>query len=270
MAMPNDLILIRHGESEANIVQKQINDLGEDASVDLAGKHDGYVRLSPTGVKQAQSAGAWLKEHNLATFDRYCVSPFARARETAGYLALDGDWRIDDRLREQNWGIFNLLSWDQIQNLDPASRNLREQFHWYWQPRDGESLASGVRARFESLLSSLNRKTDGKKVIAATHGGYMNAARFVLERITPEKWKEDFDNGDHRIFNAHILHYTRLDPETGQQAPYLKWRRAICPWDESLSWDDGKWIEISARTYNDQELLEFANLHPHLLEAKNN
>ncbi len=269
MAMPNDLILIRHGESEANIVQKQINDLGEEAPVDLAGKHDGFIRLSPAGVSQAQSAGMWLKDNNLANFDRYYVSPFARARETAAYLTLEGEWRIDDRIREQNWGIFNLLSWDEIQNVDPVSRKLRDQSHWYWQPRDGESLASEVRGRFESWLGSLRRQCTDKKVIAITHGGYMNAARFVLEKTTPEKWKQDFDNQDHRIFNAHILHYTRIDPKTGQQAPYLKWRRAICPWDKSLSWNDGKWTEISAQTYSDQELLEFASLHPHLLESNN-
>ncbi len=265
MAAPNDLIFIRHGESEANIVQRQ----GYDPGSDLAGKHDGYVRLTPAGVKQAQSAGAWLKSQKLSKFSHYYVSPFARARETAGYLGLNGDWRIDDRLREQNWGTFNLLSWDKIQNIDPASRSLHEQFHWYWQPRDGESLASEVRGRFESWFSSVQRQATAEKVIAATHGGYMNAARFVLERITPEKWKEDFDNGDHRIFNSHILHYTRLNPKTGERAPYLKWRRAICPWDESLSWDNGNWIEIEPQTYSDQELLEFASLHPHLLEASN-
>lgn len=271
MAMPDDLILIRHGESEANIVQG-INsgkiDIEKQIADDYPNHYDRTIRLTKRGISQAHDTGKWLKANNLLDLNRYYVSPFARTLETAANLTIDGDWYIDDRLREQSWGQYNLLSWDKIQEDNPLSFKIRQHNHWYWRPRGGETLAGDVRERFESFLTTLHRKAANEKVIAVSHGGWIQAARFVLERLTPDEWLLQFRDPAYRLWNCQTLHYTRINPETGEKAPYLKWRRSICPWDETLSWNDGQWVEINAKKYSDKKLLEEVEKHQHLLPSE--
>ena len=72
MTMPRDLLFIRHGESEANIVQKR-DDHGVESTVAAAlfGRPDWQHRLSSSGVEQAKSAGKWLRQNigDIALFD---------------------------------------------------------------------------------------------------------------------------------------------------------------------------------------------------------
>lgn len=266
--MPDDLIMIRHGESEANIIQ-DINsgkiDAKKQIAADFPKHYDKTIRLTKRGAGQAESAGKWLKANSLLDFSRHYVSPFARTLETAASLAIDGNWHIDDRLRERSWGEYNLLSWDQIQEDNPLSFEISKQNHWYWRPRGGETLAGDVRERFESFLTTLHRKAADEKVIAVSHGGWMQAARFVLERLTPQEWLSQFRTPEYKLWNCQILHYTRINPETGEKAPYLKWRRSICPWDETRSWNNGEWVEINAKKYSDAELKEEVAKYKQLL-----
>ncbi len=268
MAMPDNLILIRHGESEANIAQGILNknDISrKDLVKKINNQHDSHIRLTTEGIRQAKSAGEWLKKNNLLDFDRYYVSPHTRTRETAGNLAIDGQWYVDDRLREQSWGEYNLLSWDEVQADSPISRRLRDQNYWYWRPRGGETLSGDVRNRFESFLTTLHRKAAKGTVVAVSHGGYMQTARFVLERLTPDEWLGQVRTPEYKLHNCQILHYSKIHPETGKKADYLKWRRSICPWNESLSWNGGQWQEISSSTFSDEELLEQVSQFEHLL-----
>lgn len=268
MAMPDDLILIRHGESEANIVQ-DINSGKIDAEKEIADDypkhHDKTIRLTKRGIRQANSVGKWLKANDLLELNRYYVSPFTRTLETAANLMIDGHWRIDDRLRERSWGEYNLLSWDQIQEDNPFSFKVREHNQWYWRPHGGETLAGEVRERFESFLTTLHRKATNERVIAVSHGGWMQTARFVLERLTPDEWISQVTTKEYKLWNCQTLHYTRINPNTGEKAPYLKWRRSICPWDEKRSWNNGEWVEINSKQYSDVELKEEVAKYKQLL-----
>src|SRR5690348_5957737 len=111
MAMPEHLVLVRHGQSEANIVQKMFKqDPAATAPVGFFDRHDSQMRLSHTGRAQARAAGTWLRDNDLARFDRYYVSPHVRTAETAATLSLAGDWRLDVRWRERDWGEFGVLN----------------------------------------------------------------------------------------------------------------------------------------------------------------
>lgn len=267
MAMPNDLILIRHGESEANILNKSLRAGATDVIPNgYHERHDSYMRLSPEGTKQAQAAGEWLKNNNLASFERYYVSPHIRARETAGRLGINGEWRVEDRWRERNWGEYANLSNEERSKVFGISQKLREQHSWYWCPPGGESLATEVRLRFESMLGTLHRETASKRVIAVTHGDLIEAARFVLERMTPEEWSSQIELGIHPVKNCQILHYSRVNPHNGSQEKWLCWRRIICPWDESLSWQNGEWVELQPSIWSDEQLLESVKDYDRLLK----
>src|SRR6476620_2660087 len=109
MSMPNHLVFVRHGQSEANIVQNAEKDglplLAPEGFYDY---HDWAYRLSDLGIQQAKTAGEWILR-NIGDpkyyFDRCYVSPFLRARETAAYVGGPAcEWLIDERLKERDWG----------------------------------------------------------------------------------------------------------------------------------------------------------------------
>lgn len=266
MAMPRDLVMVRHGQSEANIVQKIFKENPEAiAPQGFFDRHDTHMRLSKKGREQALAAGEWLIKNFPSGFDRYYVSPLARTRETAGRLAIQGTWRLDDRWRERDWGEYSLLNETERKEKYELSHRLKQQHKWYWCPPGGESLATGVRLRFEGILETAHRELANKTMVAVTHGETISVARYVLERMDPDEYLLDDANAARRIENCQILHYTRTDPATGETAPQLRWLRSVCPWDEGLSWDGGEWISIPPRpTYDDEDLLKSIEVYTNL------
>ena len=83
MSMPLDLYVIRHGESEANVIV-QAGEQGDNSlyTQDNVTVPDRSWRLTATGRKQADCIGRWLVSQQQL-FDRYMVSPYVRTRETA-------------------------------------------------------------------------------------------------------------------------------------------------------------------------------------------
>lgn len=63
MGMPLDLVFVRHGESEANVLQKAEKEGREsDFPRELRERPDWMHRLTPNGEEQAKVAGAWILE----------------------------------------------------------------------------------------------------------------------------------------------------------------------------------------------------------------
>lgn len=266
MAMPIDLVLVRHGESEANIVQKAFKT--NPAAVAPEGffdRHDSRMRLSERGRTQAQITGKYLGSEFSTGFDTYYVSPLVRTVETAARLELNGMWTLDDRWRERDWGEYGFMNDQQRAKQVPHSVRIFEQAKWYWCPPGGESLATGVRLRFEDILDTLHREQANKRVIAVAHGEMISVARFVLERLTPEEWMEQDEDPRRKIENTMILHYTRRNPESGEVDDKINWMRALCPWDMTKSWDNGNWIRIVRKKYTDADLAGLVEKHPPLL-----
>jgi broad specificity phosphatase PhoE len=266
MAMPEHLVLVRHGQSEANIVQKRFKrDPNATAPDGFFDRHDSEMRLSATGRVQARAAGDWLRRHGLDSFDQFYVSPHVRTAETAALLALDGEWSIDVRWRERDWGEFGVLNQVERAARFALSQRLKEQNKWYWCPPGGESLATGVYGRFRDILSTLHREAAGQRVLAVTHAEMIDVARFVLERLTPQQWLAQDHDPAYDVANCQILHYTRCEPVSGRLDARIRWMRSICPWDEAGSWRGGEWIEIHRRRLRDDELMELVSRHPSLL-----
>ncbi len=270
--LPDNFMLVRHGLSEANIFQKGQFPNGAKLEVvpeEFGTRHDSLMRLSQHGTEQAEAAGVWLKNwleaNSMANFERFYVSPHLRTKETAAHLGLGGEWRVDDRLRERDWGLLAPLS-KEVQDTDhKAVMALKKQNEWYWQPPSGESLATGVRTRFTQLMDSLYRKPAAGSIIAVTHGELIRTAQFVLERMTPQQWLKMDSSGDYRIKNCMILHYTRVNPVTGEKSDRYTHRRAICPWNSDFSWNGEQWSEIEYKLYSDKELLNSLEKYPRLL-----
>jgi NAD+ kinase len=263
-SLPNDLVLIRHGFSEANLFQKGQFPDGTPAPprpAEFGSRHDSNMRLTAFGIEQAKIAGDWLRNNNLADFQLHYVSPHTRTRETAGHLRIGGNWRMDDRLRERDWGEIAHLNGEEAREQYPESFALKDQNEWYWKPPGGESLATGVRVRFASMLDSLYRRRGVDAAVAVTHGELIRTAQFVIERMNPDQWLEMNDDPRYSVANTMILHYSRVNPFDGSVRDNYHWRRAVCPWDESRSWDEGRWIEFDIQTFTDDELIASADAH---------
>ena len=256
MSLPETYTLIRHGLSEANVVQAAFR-----AQTDITlpeeffTRHDSNMRLALQGVEQAIATGVWLKENNFL-FDRFYVSPHTRTRETAYNLHLGGQWRVDDRFRERDWGEIKTVSSTREDPQTPASRMNKQLSEWYWKPQAGESLATGVRLRAESITNSLYRKSGSSHAVAVTHGEFIRATQFVIERMTPEAWGVMNDDPAYKVQNCMVIQYSRRNPNNESEAfsNHYVWRRAICPWDETRSWDNGEWVYVNATKFSDDDL----------------
>lgn len=266
------ITFVRHGFSEANFLQKQhsINRKSglEGANAALQGvpaeffdRHDSNMRLTRLGVEQAELAGKWLRE-NHAPFDRFYVSPHNRTLETAHHLKVNGEWRVDDRFRERDWGALSSITPEGHDPLTEEMKEAKSKSEWYWRPPEGETLASDVRLRMIAVMETLYRKGDrSKNLIAVSHGEFLRVAQFVVEKLTPLAWENMNADPAYSIPNCLILQYTTRNPFTGEQEDEYKWRRAVCPWDESRSWDKGEWVRFDSKKYSDSELVSLYESH---------
>ena len=162
MTMPKDLLFIRHGESEANIVQKHDDHgLGMDVTQEIFARPDWQHRLTAKGIEQAKRAKEYIDRElgGLASFDSLYVSPFFRTRETAahvGGLALEG-WTIDDRLIERGWGVYGKMSRAEQKERFPLTAAEKASNPSYVRLDGGESMGDvyGRFRDFRRLIDSI-------------------------------------------------------------------------------------------------------------------
>ena len=181
----SELLLVRHGESEANRLAGEAEQSGA-LRIDLPAR-DADVPLSALGREQAEAVGRALAglgrgERPTAAW----VSPYRRARETAE-LAVE-EWgrdlplRVDERLRDRELGILDGLTWAGVQELHPEEAARRKFLgKFYHRPPGGESWAD-LAARVRSLLRDLGDEGDDR-VLVVCHDAVVMNFRYVLERF---------------------------------------------------------------------------------------
>lgn len=252
MGAPNNLVFVRHGQSEANVIQQADKEENSDLQLpdELYRRPDWMHRLTEKGVEQAQAAGKWLVEHvgpPELYFDALYCSQFIRARETASYLTgPDVLWRPHNMIYERDWGVFGAVPRAEQAERFPYTAAMKKLAPLFVQLDGGEALASSVSLRMRSFKDTLFTKWDGKNVITVTHGDVMRVARFVFEEMLPEEWHEMDSDKSQDIGNCAIMWYTRTNPEdAGDVRPYLNWRRMIQPDDLEASPFGGEWQEVT-------------------------
>ena len=237
--MPKNLFLVRHGQSEGNLVRKKFEESGDEAffSDEFLGLHESQYALTDLGVEQATKAGKWFSENNFTIFDRMLVSNNVRAMQTAAHLEIDdANWLVDFNLRERDGGLFDVIV-----------------------PPQGESIAD-VCTRIKIVLDTLARECDGKNVIIVCHGHVIRAFKIILEKMSLQKSnefllpKEDWA----RVPNCSILHYTRQDPSdnTKNISDRFGWVRMIRPAGGGNPEDE--FSLIKRRSYSNKDLLSEA------------
>lgn len=267
MAMPNDLVLVRHGQSEGNVIQAAIK---ENRNIDIPSefrdRHTYEWRLTNLGIEQAKDAGNWIRQNIGSEFDRYYSSNYLRALETSAHLNLpNANWFISLFIHERNWGIFDRYTHEERQKKFVKDFESKDINPFYWAPPRGESFAE-LCLRITHILNTLHRECSGQRIILVCHGEIIWAFRVILERITVEQYLE-LDKSKtpiHRIHNGQVVHFSRINPKTGKQEKYVNWVRSICPNNPELSLN--QWQEIIRPTYSNQELLDLVNKTKRLID----
>ena len=266
MTMPIDLVLVRHGESEGNVARRF--SLAGDNSVfteEFCARHNSRLRLTDRGREQAQAAGKWLKNNIGERFDRFLVSGYLRAMETAALLELpDAIWFQDFYLRERDLGLFEIMSEDDKRNRYPAAYRQYQQDPFYWTPPNGESIAQ-LCLRIDRVFQTLHRECSDKRVLVVCHGLVMWAFMVRIERLTPTQFlaRSQSPDPNYHIRNCQVIHYTRRDPESGELSNRMDWVRSVCAWDPTQP--AGMWRVIERPTFTNDQLLEAAEASPQIL-----
>jgi len=178
---PKRIILIRHGESEANVDKY------------LFGKVPDYtIELTDKGRLQAKEAGKRLKELVSDESVYFYVSPFWRARSTFECIASSFPrsqfvYSEEPRLREQEWGYLRCK-----EDFDKICRERREYGTFYYRIPGGEA-GSDVYDRVNDLLGSLNRDFSDNKFpdncVLVTHGLTMRLFIMRFFHLTVEEFE---------------------------------------------------------------------------------
>ncbi|MBI3633616.1 MAG: histidine phosphatase family protein [Candidatus Vogelbacteria bacterium] len=268
--MPKRFVLVRHGFSEGNAAKKLINAGADPKTIltpEFLNRHSKKFRLTDLGRRQAIVTGRWIKRNIAKEFDRYFVSEYLRALETAALLNFkNAEWRKDFNLRERDYGLMDMLSPEQRERcyLEEMEIYRKDKFLMPI-PGGGESIAN-LCLRVWSVFDRLHREASDEDVCMVVHGEFMWACRVLLERIPMETYheldssKEPFD----RIHNCQVLEYTRINPFTGEETDCYKWMRSVCPSNLKLSRNE--WVEIKRRKYSNKELLDEVNASQRFLK----
>lgn len=261
--MPYNLVLVRHGQSEANVIQQaDKNGTPYTMTEDLVNVPDRSWRLTSDGVEQAKAAGKWIQD-NIGHFDRHITSPFTRTRETAAHLNIpDAMWEENRSVRERSWGDIGSITRKEFREKYPENSLLKNIDPLYWFPPSGESIANVAENRTRSVLNMVAQENSRDNVLIVTHGEFLWSTRLVLERWSDEEFLSRDKDPEDKIHNCTIFHYMRENPETGEVHKNFKWVRIVHPYfdDETKEWGiTDRGVERFGREYlTNKQLLERA------------
>lgn len=262
MSLPLRITFVRHGQSEANIIQKA-QDRGEKFHLEdeINSRVDWKQRLSDKGRAEASAARTVFSKlyGGLDYFDGFYSSPFIRTRETALVLSRDNpniQWKIDDQLSERIWGIYGVVSRQEQRSHFPLTSKLANDSPWYIRYDGGESLFD-VYNRFKEFKSKLWRNNSGENVLIVAHQQLIQVACYDIEKLLPEDWDKIDKNSFYRIPNAGIVEYTRINPADARDIREgFSWRRIMWPANFGDSPFEGMWVELETQQYFSADELE--------------
>lgn len=260
-SMPALMACVRHGESEANLINRAIK------KGIIAGYPDGFsaipdreIRLSKLGVEQAILTGKWLREQYPEGFDVIYVSDHTRAKETAALACQAAGWhdveiRVDPLLGERNWGRFPMS--DKQRRDEIMEYRSRDPLHTPMP--DGETLLE-TRNRSREMLDRAAREFGGKRVLVFTHGEFIEAIWSEIAHMNTERAVEFFHSPAGDIKNCQVVEFSSVNPATAEPVGKLRWVRSSCPQAGIAD----EWHALERKNYTPAELLEQVRRYPNL------
>jgi len=219
---PDQLWLVRHGQSAGNVARDAAEAAGE-LLIDVKFR-DIDVPLSDLGATQARALGRWFAAQPPQQRPQVVLcSPYVRARETARLLLQEARWRagtelrlrVDERLREKEFGILDRLTKLGIRRKYPELGEQRAHVgKFYFRPPGGESWCD-VILRLRSLAEMMAHEHAGERVLVVAHQVIVHCMRYLLEDLDEERILAIDRMGD--VPNCALTSY-RYDAATGRLA----------------------------------------------------
>ena len=256
--LPLNLVLVRHGQSELNVAHQR--DREGDPSLVILGKdrHCSSFPLTELGRKQAELAGVWLRENFSRGFDRYEVSEYVRAMETAALLGLpNANWFLNSYLIEREWGDLDGFPLNARELLFAQTLKMRNVQPFFWRAPNGESF-NDLCMRADRILDTYSRKCSDGSVICVNHGELILALIMRIERLTVDmaiRLLRSKKNED-QIWNCQIIIYSRQNPDTGEVSERMEWVRMVRPTTEPVT--DFGWRKIVRPSFTNEQLMTLA------------
>jgi probable phosphoglycerate mutase len=219
---PDQLWIVRHGESSGNLARDAANAAGRPV-IEIA-ERDVDVPLSPLGHEQSAALGRWfarLGPNHRPT--AVLMSTYVRARQTAAHIADAGGLEqhgrsiVDERLREKEFGILDRLTRVGVEQRFPDQAEARARVgKFYHRPPGGESWCD-VILRLRSVLAtiSLHYSRPGSRVLVVAHQVIVLCFRYLIEEMSERQILAIDAQGD--VANCGITQYA-LEPKSSDDA----------------------------------------------------
>jgi broad specificity phosphatase PhoE len=175
---PHRIVFARHGETAYNAENR------------LQGQLD--TPLNQRGREQARAVGGTLRSligreiDQLDEAKAFFASPLERARETME-IARDamglapGRYHLDPVLKELSFGVWEGLTWSEIEIKDPKGLRARRKDRWFFAPEGGESYAM-LADRLRPWLDGLS-----EHAFVISHGGVARVLMALIAGVPPAK-----------------------------------------------------------------------------------
>jgi broad specificity phosphatase PhoE len=207
------LWVVRHGESAGNVA-RDAAEAQQLERIDIADR-DMDVPLSALGERQAVALGHWAARQDDRPTTVW-VSPYVRAQETAR-LALDAAGldlpvRVDERLREREFGVLDALTRKGITSIFPDESARRTRLgKFFHRPPGGESWAD-VALRVRAVMDEIRSDCSGERVMVVGHQVVVLVARYVVEGMTEAQVLEVDREGEVANCSVTSYHFPEGEP----------------------------------------------------------
>jgi broad specificity phosphatase PhoE len=281
MSGPIEIVLQRHGFTEANAVQRadKLNkklSAGDkiilpDAAA-IRSRHDSEQRLAEQTVGDALTAYGRLRDLGMdpADYDERFVSALLRAIESALEFAPHCEWLPSLALVERDWGASGAVPADQRDELYPDSAEQLRRSAFYGRHALGESIYDHL-FHIRDWLDTLHREHSRRRVWAMVHGETMSVAMCAIERWLPHQWEAFESDPAMNIANWSTLQYTRTDPTDPSitvESMSSGWRRMYDPIHPERSPFGGEWVRLRGkRRLSARQMRELVDAMPRLVST---
>ncbi len=221
MPWPRCLVLVRHAESEGNVLS-----IDERA---LFQKATHAYPLTARGREQARITGEYLKK-KYDDFDIRYVSYYQRSRETMEIMRPGERVYEDPRLAEAQRGIYHAMTKKQIAKHFPGELERKEREGLYhYRPLGGENWPD-IELRIHSFLSTLSRDYAGKNVLIVVHGHWLLLFQRLIHHFSTDEAVRRYQTG---VFeNASVTRYCGKPSDS--KAHLALQEENIVPWTGKL------------------------------------
>jgi 2,3-bisphosphoglycerate-dependent phosphoglycerate mutase len=197
MGWPAQLVLVRHAESEGNV-------LADHQRGSLAVPSHQF-QLTARGRRQAEITGAALRARCPDGFDAYYCSHYHRVQETLLLMFPEARIYEDPRLAEGSRGIWSEMTAAEIAERYPHEEaRKRKEGYYNYRPIGGENWPD-VELRIHSFLGTLARDCEDERVLMVVHGFWLHLFRRLVERFSVQTAVETWPNNN--VDNASITIY---------------------------------------------------------------